>query len=127
MTTKTQLSDEQRADLAVLLESRIGEMERTRTSRLRGLSQVDSAHQTLLQDADDATQRAGRHEVEGSLADIDSAEFDAIRSALKRVHDASYGLCVDCEKRIPYERLRVEPQALRCVACATLHERKVLA
>jgi DnaK suppressor protein len=127
MTAKTQLSKDQRGALADLLQSRFGEMERQRASQLHGLSQAESARQTLLQDADDATQRSGTHEVEGSLADIDSKEFDAIRSALKRIHDASYGLCIDCQARIPFERLRAEPQALRCVACESVHERRALA
>lgn len=126
MTTKTHLSQDQRIVLAGLLQSRFGEMERQRASQLHGLSPAESARQVLLQDADDATQRAGTHEVEGSLSDIDSEEFEAIRSALKRIHGASYGLCIDCGVRIPFERLRLEPQALRCVACETLHEQQAL-
>ena len=30
--------------------------------------------------------------------------------------------CVDCGKRIPFERLIIEPQALRCVACGSKRE-----
>jgi hypothetical protein len=69
-------------------------MERQRASQLHGLSPAESARQTLPEDADDATQVSGAHEVEGSLSDIDSAEFDSIRSSLKRIHGASYGQCI---------------------------------
>lgn len=127
MSTNTPLSQDQRVELASRLQSRFTDMELQRESHLQGLSPAESARQTLLQDADDATQRAGAHEVEGSVSDIDSAEFEAVRGALKRIHGAGYGLCIDCRERIPFERLRVEPQALRCVACETLHERQAAA
>jgi RNA polymerase-binding transcription factor DksA len=35
-------------------------------------------------------------------------------------------LCVDCHGAIPFERLRLEPQALRCVACQSFNERNSL-
>lgn len=127
MTTKRGLSQQQRTVLAELLQSRKGAMERQCASHLHGLSQAESARQILLQDANDATQHAGQHEVEGSLSDIDSEEFDAIENALARIDSAGYGLCIDCQSRIPFERLRAEPQALRCVGCETLHERKAMA
>ena len=109
--------------LANLLQSRLLDLERERASQLQGQSQAAAARQTLLQDADDARQRAGEHEVEGIVADIDSGEFQAISDALQRVHRADYGLCVDCQEAIPFERLQIEPQALRCARCQALHER----
>ena len=100
--------------------------ERDRASQLDGLSQAESARQTLLQDADDASQRAGEHEVEGLVSDIESGEFNEVRNALQRIHGANYGLCVDCQVDIPFDRLRIEPQALRCIACQTLYEQNPL-
>jgi len=110
--------------LANLLQSRFLGLERERSSQLQGQSQVEAARQTLLQDADDAGQRAGEHEVEGIVADIDSGEFQAIGDALKRVHRADYGQCVDCQEAIPFGRLQIEPQALRCAGCQAAHERR---
>ncbi|MBC7376913.1 MAG: TraR/DksA family transcriptional regulator [Burkholderiaceae bacterium] len=124
MPPAAHLSQDQRVALAKLLESRLVELERERKSQLQGQSQVESARRTLLQDADDASQRSGEHEVEGIVSDIDSGDFNAIRDALQRVHRADYGLCIDCQVAIPFDRLRLEPQALRCAACQTLHERK---
>ena len=109
-----------------LLQTRLAGFERERASQLQGLSQVDSAHQTLLQDADDARQRAGEHEVEGAVSDTDSIEFNNISDALQRIHGAGYGLCTDCRAAIPFHRLQLEPQALRCTACQTLNERSPL-
>jgi DnaK suppressor protein len=124
MPTAVHLSQDQRVVLAKLLSSRLVDLERQRESQWQDQSQVESARQTLLQDADDASQRSGEHEVESIVSDIDSGEFNAISDALQRVHRADYGLCIDCQAAIPFERLRLEPQALRCTACQTLHERK---
>lgn len=101
-------------------------MEQQSAAHLAGLSQAEAARQTLLQDADDASQRAGIHEVEATVSNIESSEFDAIRSALHRLQGVGYGLCVDCGESIPFARLTLEPQALRCAACQTLHERASL-
>lgn len=126
MPSTTHLSKDQRVVLATLLQSRLAGFEKTLASRLHGLSQADSARETLLQDADDARQRAGEHEVEGIVSDIDSKQSAALRDALQRVHSDGYGRCIDCNAAIPFERLQVEPQALRCTACQTLDERKSL-
>lgn len=110
--------------LARVLQSRLDDLGRERESQLQDQSQVESARETLLQDADDASQRSGEHEVEGIVSDIDSGESNAVSDALQRVHRADYGLCIDCQLAIPFDRLLLEPQAPRCAACQTLHERK---
>ncbi len=126
MPSTAQLSQEQRVVLASILQARLVDLERTRESELQGQSQVESARRTLLQDADDASQRSGDHEVEGTASDIHSGEFNAISDALQRIHRPDYGLCIDCQVEIPFARLLLEPQALRCAACQTLHEGKSL-
>jgi RNA polymerase-binding transcription factor DksA len=123
MTSKAQLTPVQRATLCDLLQARRDAFERQRQVRLQGLPEVEQARQTRQQDADDATQTAGRHELEATVEDLDLADFELIDSALRRIHGKDYGVCVDCHAAIPFERLRVEPQALRCVACQILHER----
>jgi|SRR5450830_51365 len=124
MPTTSHLSQEQRVALSALLQSRLIDLQRQ--SQLQGLSQVESARQTLIQDADDSRQLAGEHEVEGILSDIESIEFNEIQQAMERIHGAAYGLCIDCQEAIPFERLQLQPQALRCVTCQTIHEGKTL-
>jgi RNA polymerase-binding transcription factor DksA len=124
MPSTAHLSQDQRVVLANLLQARLVDLERVRAAQLQGQTQVVSARQTLLQDADDATQRAGEHEVEGTVGDIDSGEFQAVSDALQRIHHADYGLCVDCQVAIPFARLLIEPQAVRCAGCQALHERR---
>ena len=51
-----------------------------------------------------------------------SRHFDQRLNDLQHVHDDDYGLCTDCGVGIPFDRLKIEPQALRCVACESRHE-----
>jgi RNA polymerase-binding protein DksA len=58
-----------------------------------------------------------------SEVDRDAEELRRIDSALTRLADGSYGLCVDCDRAIPVARLEAEPTALRCVQCQELFEK----
>ena len=53
----------------------------------------------------------------------DQEELMAIDAARGRIADGSYGECVDCGQAIPYERLRAQPTALRCVPCQARFEK----
>jgi RNA polymerase-binding transcription factor DksA len=122
MSSQSHLSESQRHELALALHAKLFALERKSASNLEGMSQTEHAQLSLQEDADDATQLAGVHEVEGIVLDIDSDEFDAVNSALQRIQGKNYGLCVDCNMAIPFERLSVEPQAQRCISCEILHE-----
>jgi DnaK suppressor protein len=125
MTSHSHLSQSQRKTLVATLQEQLLLLEHQNLSYLQGLSVAEHAEQAKLLDADDATQRAGDHEVEETVLEIDNQDFQAVTSALQRIHGADYGICVDCQVGIPYERLSVEPQALRCVTCQNLQERKL--
>ncbi|MDR1894213.1 MAG: TraR/DksA family transcriptional regulator [Spirochaetales bacterium] len=47
-----------------------------------------------------------------------------IDSAISRIKNDRYGICVRCNKLIPTERLKAIPYALMCVPCQTEEERK---
>jgi RNA polymerase-binding protein DksA len=47
-----------------------------------------------------------------------------IDSALTRIKQGKYGLCVKCGKRIPQERLKAIPYALMCIECKSEEERR---
>lgn len=118
------LSGAQRAELERLLHTRLQTMQDQVTTHRQELGLVDHASALLAQDADDAPQRASDREVDQALTDIDQQQLDALGQALRRVHDADFGLCRDCELPIPYARLEVEPEAMRCVTCQAIFERK---
>lgn len=63
--------------------------------------------------------------VDVGLAEIDRDldELRALDAALLRVADGSYGVCAVCERPIDPKRLKLTPQALRCIDCQTLFER----
>jgi len=124
MPATAPLSPAQRKHLLDALRQQLAQLTRQRAMRLHGQSETAHANQTRQDDADDAAQRAGDREVEAAVADIDSAEFDSVSAALLRMHGIGYGRCSDCDAPIPYARLNAEPQALRCVACQTIHEGK---
>lgn len=46
------------------------------------------------------------------------AEIAATRAAIARIDDGSYGVCVTCGRDIAPARLKVQPDATQCVACA---------
>ena len=47
-----------------------------------------------------------------------------IDSALTRVQQGRYGLCMKCGKKIPPERLEAIPYALMCIECKTAEEKR---
>ena len=53
----------------------------------------------------------------------DAAEIQRIDAALQRLRDGGYGTCGDCGETIAPQRLRAEPEALRCAVCQTRFER----
>ena len=67
--------------------------------------------------SEQASELAGQDAL-GGIEDGKVAEADAIRGALARVADGSYGKCVTCGCTIPAARLAAVPTATRCVACA---------
>lgn len=47
-----------------------------------------------------------------------------IDSALGRIQNGRYGLCMKCNKKIPHERLEAIPYAVMCIECQTSDERR---
>ena len=47
-----------------------------------------------------------------------------IDSALTRIQQGKYGLCMKCSKKIPHARLEAIPYALMCIECKTAEEKR---
>lgn len=56
------------------------------------------------------------------LMENEHDEIKEIQEAFERIKDGSFGLCENCRKKIPKERLRAIPYARLCVACKTKEE-----
>ena len=73
---------------------------------------------------------AGDESVATLIAELDRAdlgrdlsELRALEAGRQRIADGSYGICADCGGDIGYERLQVNPAALRDIRCQTQHEK----
>lgn len=72
----------------------------------------------------------GDASVADALVDIAAARMDRqvgemrdIEATRKRMTQGEYGVCVDCDEAIVFERLLAYPTALRCVRCQQVHEK----
>ncbi|MDH4051925.1 MAG: TraR/DksA family transcriptional regulator [Rubrivivax sp.] len=120
----TPLTSGQRALLQAELEQRREVLSRQLAEHQHGQSRVERATEVARQDADDAPQRLPEREIASVLSEHERREIDAVGAALLRLQRDTYGVCTDCGTDIPYDRLKAEPWALRCVACETEHERR---
>lgn len=112
----------QRALLQADLEQRHRQLGRRLDDHRGGKSRIEYARDTRTQDDDDAPQREGEREVDLALSDFEMREYTEVGEALQRIAGGSYGLCADCGEAIPFDRLRAEPWASRCVGCASARE-----
>lgn len=113
----------QKALLEAALVQRQHQLDKRLSDHMQGQTRAEHARDVLLQDDDDAPQRESEREMDLALTDIETQELGAVSEALRRLHSAEFGLCSDCASEIPFDRLKIEPWALRCVACETRHER----
>ena len=86
-------------------------------------SRIDRIEAEMAQplDADFAEQAVARQddEAEDAVETAALAEIVAIRAALGRIADGTYGACVSCGTPIAPARLEALPTALTCIACAS--------
>lgn len=94
---------------------------------LQELDAVQVAHRERMKSADSAPQDAyatqanqvAQSAVRDAEARRDHDELVAVRAALARIEDGSYGACQDCGADIGLPRLHAFPAALRCIGCQT--------
>jgi DnaK suppressor protein len=71
----------------------------------------------------DEVQFAGERELAIRNLDRDSKLLRSVRSALARIEDGSYGVCLRCDTAIGPKRLSAVPWAAYCVRCQELADR----
>jgi DnaK suppressor protein len=102
-----------KADLKLvrqILESRLEE-----TACSRGLGDAIVIQQ--LADPVDMTQEAADRDVTVQLLDRESTLVRRLRSAIERIKDGAYGICLQCEEEIAPKRLNAIPWAELCIHC----------
>ena len=73
--------------------------------------------------ADVATDMYDREFLLG-LAGNDREMLYEIDEAMGRIHDGTYGVCIECKKNIPVTRLKAIPQVRTCMKCQEKLEKK---
>ncbi|WP_370337811.1 TraR/DksA family transcriptional regulator [Parvularcula marina] len=94
------------------LEARLAELE----SRLHKIdSDLDAP---VSKNWDEAAIERENDEVREEIGHEGLKEVRAIRAALTRIEDGTYGECIDCGEEISPERLEAVPYAALCRKCA---------
>jgi len=68
-------------------------------------------------------QYASERELAIRNADRESTLLRQVRAALRRIHDGTFGVCVECEYEISPKRLLAVPWASRCIECQDTADR----
>jgi RNA polymerase-binding protein DksA len=113
---------------------------------LKVANTLDHRYASLLEDVRDALEKSenqqyvelidrvpadiGDQSVGDALADLNLALIDRhirelrdIEAARIRIKDGRFGICVDCDDEIGFERLLAYPTAERCLACQRQREK----
>ncbi|MFT4769668.1 MAG: DnaK suppressor protein [Glaciecola sp.] len=88
------------------LKARLGNLKRDASQE----HSSDSAEQAQERENDEVVDAIGI-ETRGAIA--------AVKAALLRIDEGSYGRCVQCGADIAPDRLKVRPEATHCIDCAS--------
>jgi len=88
-----------------------------------GLRNRDDIAIEKTPDALDEVQLAGERELAIRNLDRESNLLRNVRSALGRIHDGSYGVCMHCEEDIKPKRLDAVPWTKYCIRCQEMADR----
>jgi DnaK suppressor protein len=88
-----------------------------------GLRNRDDIAIEKTPDALDEVQLAGERELAIRNLDRESNLLRNVRSALARIADGSYGICLHCEEEIKPKRLDAVPWTKYCIRCQEAADR----
>jgi RNA polymerase-binding protein DksA len=101
-----------------------------RAELIEALMITNSAFRALIEEGteigdaiDEASDAVDRKMLE-ALGTKDMNRLQLIDSALGRIREGKYGLCMKCTKQIPEARLEAIPYAVLCVDCKSADERR---
>lgn len=125
MTAST-LTDTQREQLRALLEQRkeqlLQQLDAIQRDTLGVASAAGGPDAEPVGSPRDQANRMASGMVRDAEAARDHAELVAVRAALARMVDGSYGECTDCGQPVGVGRLLAQPSAARCIACQSKAE-----
>jgi DnaK suppressor protein len=71
----------------------------------------------------DEIQYASERDLAIQNVDRESALLRQVQAGLRRIHDGSFGTCIECEWAISPKRLAAVPWASRCIKCQEAADR----
>lgn len=110
MTKKTPLTRKQLNELREILE-------RERDAWMEQIKEVNGHGAEAHGDLGDMSSSLADTELLWGLEEHERQYIIDIEEALKRIENGTYGICQECGKPIPYERLKAIPTAKYTVDC----------
>ncbi len=101
------------------LEIRLAECMEQRRRALSGLVAIESDE---LKDSADLASAILHQEVSGDRANSCTEQISKVSRAILNMKNCQYGICNDCEEKIPKKRLIAIPWASSCIACQRAKE-----
>jgi DnaK suppressor protein len=105
--------------LRELLEYRLGEL-RADVAAAHGEHVVDDLLEVTDQKDTADRQQANARDAAEERRDLE--ELEGVAAAIARLDRGVYGDCIGCGEPIAFERLFVQPAAVRCAPCQSKHE-----
>lgn len=118
------MSDARSSQLKEMLEEHRRRLRRSLRVRLHDV-RTSSGHDGKVVQALDVAEASGsdfQQDFDIAMAEMAAEALGRVDQALARLARGVYGLCVDCDVRISYQRLTALPFALRCRACEEIKE-----
>lgn len=118
------LTDSERSELESLINRRRNDLAREIESNVARTR--DNSFDAVAGEAPDAGDEALASlvaDTENAEARRDLRELQELDGALTRLAEGTYGICDTCGDDIPFERLRVNSGAMRCVRCQSVYEK----
>ena len=100
-------------DLKLVRHLLDSQLKKAGSSRTAG----DSIRIQQVADPVDMTQEAVARDIAVQILDCESTLLRRLRSAIDRIDDGSYGICLECEEEIAPKRLKAIPWAELCISC----------
>ena len=92
-------------------------------ARLTGIKK-DASHEYPGDSAEQAQEREN-DEVVDAIGNETESSIAAVKAALERVENGSYGICGSCGEQIGAARLKAIPESIHCIDCSSLAGRPV--
>ena len=99
-------------------------LERKQAELMGGLRNRDGIAIEKSADQMDEIQYATERDLAIRNVDRESTLLRQVKAALRRIHNGTFGMCVDCEEIISPKRITAVPWATRCIQCQETADRE---